>query len=135
MNNVVRMYESRDLNGVNKILKESFDVEKSEFSDKYFYEIVAECNGEVSGYLYLTKIFNPIKRSYYCLVDYVCVASKYRGTGISDALMNYAVEVAKNMGAKYMQLTCAPFRKSAHKLYERIGFKIADTDLFRKELV
>lgn len=135
MNTVVRMYESKDLDKVNEILKEAFNAEKTEFSDDCFYEIVSECDGEVSGYLYLTKVLNPIKNIHYCLVDYVCVASKYRGTGTSDELMKYAVEVAKNMGAKYMQLTCAPFRKSAHKLYERIGFKIADTDLFRKELV
>ena len=135
MDVVVRKYESKDLEKVNEILKEAFNVEKGEFSDKCFTEIVSLCDGEISGYLYLTKVFNPIKNNCYCLVDYVCVSSKYRKTGTSDKLMEYAVKVAGEMGAKYMQLTCAPFRKSAHKLYERIGFRLADTDLYRKELL
>lgn len=135
MDIVVRMYESNDLDKVNEILREAFDREKKEFNDDSFIEIVSLCDGEVSGYLYLTKVFNPIKNIYYCLVDYVCVSSKYRGTGTSDELIKYATKVSKEMGASYMQLTCSPFRKSAHKLYERNGFKIAETDLFRKELL
>ena len=135
MDIVVRMYESKDLDKVNEILKESFNTEKKEFNDDNFTEIVSLCDGEISGYLYLTKVYNPIKNIYYCLVDYVCVSSKYRGTGTSDELIKFAIKISKKMGASYMQLTCAPFREKAHKLYERNGFKIAETDLFRKELL
>ena len=37
----------------------------------------------------------PIKNIYYCLVDYVCVSSKYRGTGTSDELIKYATEILR----------------------------------------
>ena len=89
----------------------------------------------VVGYLLLTKVFNPIREFYYCLVDYVCVASDYRGLGVSDKMINYAESTAKSMDCKYMQLTCSTFRTSAHKLYQRCGFVKRDSFIYRKELV
>ena len=132
---VVRDYMESDLEKVNEILFEAFGVSKSNFKVENIRELVSVCDNEVSGYLYLTKVLNPIKNIYYCLVDYVCVSSKYRGTGTSDKLINYAIEVAKEMGANYLQLTSAPHRIGAHKLYERCGFKKRETDVFRKEIV
>lgn len=135
MDIIVREYDDGDLNEVNIILKEAFDVTKDNFNIENIKELVSVCDGEVSGYLILTRVVNPVRKFNYYLIDYVCVLSKYRKTGVSDKLINYAVDLAKNEGAKYLQLTCAPFRVGGHKLYERCGFKMIDTDLFRKELV
>ena len=135
MNVEVRDYQAADLERVNEIIGESFGGVKGEAKDECFREIVSLNDGEVSGYLLLTKVLNPVRGSYYCLVDYVCVASEYRGTGASDKLIEYATSVAKEMGAHYLQLTCAPFRVDAHKLYERCGFDKRETDVYRKVLV
>ena len=131
----VRDYQNSDLDKVNEILNESFNAFKSNLTDDCFHEIVSLNDGEVSGYLLLTKVLNPIRNKYYCLVDYVCVASKYSGSGASDKLIEYAIGIAKKMGASYLQLTCSTFRVSAHKLYERCGFEKRDTDVYRKVLV
>ena len=130
-----RDYKKSDLKRVNEILNESFSAFKGDASDDCFREIVSLNDGVVSGYLLLTRVLNPVRGSYYCLVDYVCVASEYRGTGASDKLMEYATDVAKEIGASYLQLTCAPFRVDAHKLYERCGFDKRETDVYRKVLV
>ena len=131
----VREYEENDLDAVNGILEEAFKAKRLNVNDDSFYELVSVSDGEVSGYLLLTRVLNPIRDKYYFLVDYVCVSSKYRGTGASYALVNYAIEFAKKLNISYLQLTCAPFRVSAHKLYERCGFKKIETDLYRKELL
>ena len=131
----VRDYIDEDLDKVNSILKEAFSVEKGNFKDGVFKEIVACSDGDVCGYLLLTKVLNPIKNKYYMLVDYVCVSSKYRGLGIGKKLMEYAEKYALEEKVMYLQLTCSTFRVAAHKLYESCGFVKRDSDIFRKEIV
>ena len=135
MSIVVREYEDDDLNQVNKLLSESFSIEKNNFNDDNFIEIVSCVDNCVSGYLLLTKILNPVKNRYYFLIDYVCVSSKYRGLGIGVEMLKYAEEISRKNDAMYMQLTCSYNRIAAHRLYEKCGFIKRDSDLFRKELL
>ena len=135
MDIVVRKYQEKDLEEVNKILEEAFSVTKDNFHEDNITEIVAEYKGIVCGYLMLTKILNPIKKKYYYEVDYVCVLSSYRGLGISDQLMNYAEEIVRSdKDALYLQLTCSYHRVAAHRLYERCGYMKRDSDIYRKVL-
>jgi len=131
----VDFYKDEYLDDVNKVLKESFNVEKKNFNGDQFKEIVSIVDNKVVGYLLLTKVLNPIKDKYYYLVDYVCVLSNYRGQGISDKLMKFVDEVAIKDGAMYIQLTCGVQRIAAHKLYERCGYIKRDSDQFRKVLM
>ena len=131
----IRDYNEADLERVNEILKESFDVEKKNFNDSKFHEIVACVDNKVVGYLLLTMVNNPIKDRFYYLVDYVCVDSNYRGLGVGKRLLQYAEDIAKDDKAMYLQLTCSRFREAAHKLYESSGYIKRDSDIFRKELV
>ena len=127
-----REYLDSDLDIVNEILEEAFKGKKDNFNYDNITEIVALKDGIVCGYLMLTKIVNPIKKRFYYLVDYVCVSSKYRGMGVSDELMNYAYEYAKEKGAMYLQLTCSYTRVAAHKLYERCGYIKRESDIYRR---
>ena len=131
----IRKYTDIDLEKVNDVLKEAFSIEKGSFSSDEFIEIVASNNGDICGYLLLTKVLNPIKNKYYMLVDYVCVSSKYRGLGIGKKMINYAYDIAKSEKVMYLQLTCSTFRVAAHRLYESCGFVKRDSDIFRKEIV
>ena len=69
----VRDYRKEDLDGVNIMLYEAFRrLKKTDISsDDTFHEIVAEANGKVVGYLLLTRVLNPVRNRYYCLVDYI----------------------------------------------------------------
>ena len=134
MNVDVRKYEDKDLEKVNKILGEAFNTTKKNFNDDVFYEVVACIDGNVVGYLLLTKVLNPVKDKYYYLVDYVCVDSNYRGYGVGKKLLAYAEDIAKSDNAMYLQLTCSYFREAAHRLYESCGYIKRDSILYRKEL-
>lgn len=134
MNIGVRDYKDEDLESVNSILEEAFNISKKSINDNCFREIVSTVDGEVCGYLLLTKVLNPVKDKHYYLVDYVCVDSRYRNLGLGKKMLSYAEEIASNDSAMYLQLTCSTFRVAAHKLYESCGFIKRDSDIFRKEL-
>ena len=135
MDVIVDYYKEEYLDDINKVLKEAFNIEKSNFSGEEFKEIVAIVDNKAVGYLLLTRVLNPIKNKNYYLVDYVSVLSNYRGLGISDKLMKFAEDIALNDDAMHLQLTCGTQRVAAHKLYERCGYIKRDSDQFRKVLL
>ncbi len=132
---IARDYRDSDLNEVNAILKEAFDIEKKNFESNEFHEIVVTLDDKVCGYLLMTKVFNPILDKYYYLLDYVSVLSEYRGKGIGTKLLEYAEKIAREENTMYIQLTCGYERVEAHRLYEKNGYIKRDSDQFRKELV
>ena len=136
MNNIiVRDYKEDDLNDVNELLMASFSIEKENFDDFCFFEIVVDVDGKVRGYLLLTKVLNPIENKNYFLVDYVCVSEEYRGKGLGRKLLDYAYMIAKRENGMYLQLTCSYFRIAAHHLYEACGYVKRESDIYRKEII
>lgn len=69
-----------------------------------------------------------IKKSY--LDDFV-VNEAYRGKGIGSKLFKEALELAKEKGAAYVDFTSNPKRLEGNKLYEKLGFKKRDTNVYR----
>jgi GNAT superfamily N-acetyltransferase len=55
-------------------------------------------------------------------VESVRVDGKYRGQGIGEGMMRWAIERAKEKGCVSMQLTTNLERTDAHRFYERLGF-------------
>jgi GNAT superfamily N-acetyltransferase len=69
-------------------------------------------------------------------LDEVVVDASARGKGVGEALIKESLDVARKNGAQVVELQSGrgPRRAAAHRLYERLGFKIRDSDLFRIEL-
>ncbi|MBM7772804.1 GNAT superfamily N-acetyltransferase [Actinokineospora baliensis] len=85
--------------------------------------VVAELDGEVVGTLQLT--FTPgLSRvgATRATIEGVRVHSAQRGSGLGQALIEWAVDAAKERGAILVQLTTDVSRKDAHRFYERLGF-------------
>ncbi len=132
----IRYYRKEDLFGVNRILKESFSIEKiKEAIDDNHIEIVATCDDIVVGYMLVTFINDFVTDDVICFFDYVCVLKNYRNKGIGRSMLEMAIDLAKARGTKYIQLTSSWFRNEARKLYQDLGFTIRDSDIFRKELL
>lgn len=86
--------------------------------------IVAEWDGGVIGTLHL--IFLPsisYQGGLRAQVESVRVDTNYRGQGVGNQMMKWAIERAKERGAHVVQLTTHLSRKDAHRFYERLGFK------------
>lgn len=58
----------------------------------------------------------------FCEIKRLYVKPKYRGMGISKALIEKVIADAKEIGYKHMRLDTFPFMSSAIKLYEKYGF-------------
>jgi GNAT superfamily N-acetyltransferase len=66
-------------------------------------------------------------------LDEVVVDASARGEGVGEALVKAAIEAGRAKGAQVAELQSGrgPNRDAAHRLYERLGFKIRDSDVMR----
>ena len=85
--------------------------------------IAAEMDGAVVGTLHLMFIPSiSYQGGLRAQVESVRVDGKYRGRGIGNEMMKWAVEQARARGAHLVQLTTHRSREDAHRFYERLGF-------------
>lgn len=63
-------------------------------------------------------------------LDDVVVDGGARGRGGGGALVEAAIEVARQRGAYSLELTSAPWRDAANRLYARQGFQRRDTNVY-----
>lgn len=64
-------------------------------------------------------------------IEDVVVDENARGKGVGKILMNHAMEEARSLGAKSLDLTSRPSREAANKLYQAIGFQERETNVYR----
>jgi GNAT superfamily N-acetyltransferase len=66
-------------------------------------------------------------------LDEVVVDESARGQGVGEALVKAAFEIGRERGAQVAELQSGrgEAREAAHRLYERLGFKIRETDVMR----
>jgi len=62
--------------------------------------------------------------------DFV-VDKHHRRKGIGEILLEYAIQLAKDAGARTVDLTSRPSREAAIQLYRKMGFKTRETKVFR----
>ena len=67
-------------------------------------------------------------------IEDVVVDEAARGRGIGEALNHRALELAKEYGARTVELTSRPSREAANRLYQRMGFKLRETNVYRYSL-
>jgi GNAT superfamily N-acetyltransferase len=93
-------------------------------ADKNNELIVAEKDGEIIGTLQITLTpsisFQGGKRA---TVESVRVDEKYRGQGVGQELMIWAINRAREENCFAVQLTTNAERQDAHRFYENLGFK------------
>ena len=64
-------------------------------------------------------------------IEDVVVDGEARGRGVGEALSRHALDVAREAGARTVDLTSRPSREAANRLYQRIGFVERDTNVYR----
>lgn len=67
-------------------------------------------------------------------IEDVVVDDSARGLGVGEQINRYAIDLARSKGATTVDLTSRPSREAANRLYQRIGFKPRDTNVYRYEL-
>jgi ribosomal protein S18 acetylase RimI-like enzyme len=67
-------------------------------------------------------------------VEDVVVDTSARGQGAGEALVAAALELAAARGARMVDLTSRPSREAANRLYQRVGFELRQTNVYRFDL-
>ena len=67
-------------------------------------------------------------------VEDVVVDEGARGQGAGQALVVAAIEHAQKIGARTVDLTSRPSREAANRLYQRAGFQLRETNVYRVTL-
>ncbi|MFL3012147.1 MAG: GNAT family N-acetyltransferase [Acidimicrobiales bacterium] len=94
--------------------------------------IAAFIDGAIVGSLTLITFSIPTgKRAW---IEDVVVDENYRNTGIGEALNQEAINIARRLGAKTVDLTSRPSREAANRLYSRLGFVQRKTNIYRFEI-
>ena len=79
----------------------------------------------------LTLVIFRIPTAIRAWIEDVVVEDAAWGRGVGEALTLAAVKLAKDRGAKTVDLTSRQSRKAAHRLYEKSGFHVRDTSVYR----
>ena len=64
-------------------------------------------------------------------IEDVVVDESARGQGAGEALVAEAIRLAAEAGARTVDLTSRPSRDAANALYEKIGFRMRETNVYR----
>ena len=79
----------------------------------------------------LTLVMFRIPTAVRAWIEDVVVDGEARGLGVGEALVSAAVNLGKQYGAKTIDLTSRQSRQAAHRLYEKVGFHVRDTSVYR----
>ena len=89
-------------------------------------------DGEIVGAATLGVFRTP--SGVHAHVEDVIVDESMRGQGIGEVLVNHLLQIAREMGLKGISLTCNPRRVAANALYQKMGFKKWETNIYWYEL-
>ncbi|MEJ5255934.1 MAG: GNAT family N-acetyltransferase [Acidimicrobiales bacterium] len=94
--------------------------------------LLARSDGEIVGSLTLALFRIPTGLRAW--IEDVVVDRSARGRGVGEALNRAALDRARALGARTVDLTSRPSREAANRLYRRIGFEQRETNVYRFEL-
>jgi ribosomal protein S18 acetylase RimI-like enzyme len=91
--------------------------------------LVARSGGQIIGSLTLAMF--PVPSGLRAWIEDVVVDESGRGQGVGGTLIDEALRLARQAGARTVDLTTRPAREAAGRLYERAGFQQRDTRVYR----
>ncbi|MER5979487.1 GNAT family N-acetyltransferase [Streptomyces sp. NPDC001857] len=94
--------------------------------------LVARVSGTVVGTL--TLVLLPLPSGVRARVEDVIVDAEARGRGVAAFLTQEALRIAREAGARTVDLTSRPDRPAANRLYERLGFRPRNSTVYRVPL-
>ncbi|GGN32954.1 GNAT family N-acetyltransferase [Streptomyces fuscichromogenes] len=91
--------------------------------------LVARMSDEIVGTL--TLVLLPLPSGVRARVEDVVVDSVARGREVAGLLAQEALRIAREAGARTVDLTSRPDRAAANRLYERLGFRTRQSTVHR----
>jgi ribosomal protein S18 acetylase RimI-like enzyme len=91
--------------------------------------LVARDQGAIVGML--TLVTFPLPSGLRVRIEDVVVDQEARGHGVGTALTMAAIDLARQQGARNVDLTSRASRAAANRLYQRLGFQLRDSNVYR----
>jgi ribosomal protein S18 acetylase RimI-like enzyme len=91
--------------------------------------VARDADGHIVGSL--TLVLFRIPTGLRAWIEDVVVDESARGQGVGEALNHAALERAAEVGARTVDLTSRPSREAANRLYQRLGFELRDSNVYR----
>jgi ribosomal protein S18 acetylase RimI-like enzyme len=86
-------------------------------------------DGLITGML--TLVLFDIPTGLRAIIEDVVTDDAARGQGVGTALTTEAIRIAQAAGVRTIDLTSRPSRVAAGRLYEKLGFELRDTRVYR----
>jgi len=93
--------------------------------------LACDDDGAIIGSLTLALFRTPTGARAW--IEDVVVDEDARGQGAGEALVEEAIRLASEAGVRTVDLTSRPSRDAANSLYEKIGFRSRETNVYRYE--
>jgi ribosomal protein S18 acetylase RimI-like enzyme len=134
----IKRFSDKAFTAVSRLLTQLND--RSELPDKDYFKgllkserthlFLAELdNKEIVGMLTIVSYDVPSGTRMW--IEDVVVDEAQRGKGFGKALMEYALDYAESKGAGTIDLTSRPSRIEANRLYQKLGFVLRKTNVYR----
>lgn len=94
--------------------------------------LATDDDGTILGTATLVTFMIPTGRRAW--IEDVVVDDAARGLGVGGALTQAMVDRAEELGCTTVDLTSRPTREAANRLYQREGFEVRDTNVYRRSL-
>ena len=91
--------------------------------------LIARASGAIIGTT--TLVMFPLPSGLRARIEDVVVDESARGQGAGAVMTQEALRLAREAGARTVDLTSRPGRDAAGRLYERAGFKLRDSRVYR----
>jgi ribosomal protein S18 acetylase RimI-like enzyme len=91
--------------------------------------LVARHQGVIVGML--TLVTFPLPSGLRARIEDVVVDEAARGQGVGTALTMAALDLAREQSARSVDLTSRASRLAANRLYQRLGFQLRDSNVYR----
>ena len=108
------------------------DLEKIVSSPAARILLAHDDDGKIIGSLTLIVFRTPTGGRAW--IEDVVVDEAARGQGAGEALVSEAIRLASELGARTVDLTSRPSREAANSLYEKVGFRARETNVYRYDL-
>ncbi len=93
---------------------------------------VARSGGVIVGTL--TLVVFAIPSGQRAWIEDVVVDERARGLGAGEALTRGALDLARRLGVRTVDLTSRPSREAANAMYVKLGFEARETNVYRFSL-
>ncbi len=111
---------------------------KSEIPDKKYLEEIIKiqgtylftaCNPNIVGSITVVIINTPSGSKAW--IEDVIVDENARGQNVGEKLVFFAIDFAKKLNIVSINLTSSPDRIAANRLYQKLGFILRETNVYR----